>query len=58
MSVWFVPADAAARSMGADRVADVLTAQGLEVVRTGSRGLLWLEPLWTCPTCTSVLVSN
>ena len=57
MSVWFVPGDAAARSMGADRVAELLTAQGLEVVRTGSRGLLWLEPLVECaPTRDGVRV--
>ena len=45
MSIWFVPRDAAARSVGADQIAEALEAQGLEVVRTGSRGLLWLEPL-------------
>ena len=45
MTVWFVPGDAAAKSVGADAVADALHAQGAEVVRTGSRGLLWLEPL-------------
>ena len=47
----FVPRDSAARSVGADEVAEritaVATARGLdvEVVRTGSRGMLWLEPL-------------
>ena len=46
----FVPADTAAKSLGADAVAATL-AQGLadrgsvEIVRTGSRGLYWLEPL-------------
>ena len=45
MSVWFVPRDAAARSMGSDAVADALEARGEEVVRNGSRGLLWMEPL-------------
>ncbi len=47
----YVPRDAAARSVGADAVADAVTREcatrGLDVVvvRTGSRGLLWLEPL-------------
>ena len=45
MSVWFVPRDAAARSVGADGVAEALLARGETVVRTGSRGMLWLEPL-------------
>ncbi|MHB8816453.1 MAG: formate dehydrogenase beta subunit [Steroidobacteraceae bacterium] len=47
----FVPCDAAARSMGADETAQALAAEaerrGIEiaVVRNGSRGMLWLEPL-------------
>ena len=47
----FVPRDSAARSVGADEVAERITAvaaaRGLdvEIVRTGSRGMLWLEPL-------------
>ncbi|MHA6631315.1 formate dehydrogenase beta subunit [Pseudonocardia sichuanensis] len=41
----FVPRDAAARSVGADAVAERIAAAGAEVVRTGSRGMLWLEPL-------------
>ncbi len=41
----FVPGDAAARSVGAEAVARAFAASGLEVVRTGSRGMLWLEPL-------------
>jgi formate dehydrogenase iron-sulfur subunit len=45
VSVWFVPRDAAARSMGADAVAEALEARGETVVRNGSRGLLWMEPL-------------
>ena len=45
MSVWFVPRDAAARSMGADAVASALEARGETVVRNGSRGMLWMEPL-------------
>jgi formate dehydrogenase iron-sulfur subunit len=45
MSIWFVPRDAAARSMGADAVAAALEARGETVVRNGSRGMLWMEPL-------------
>ena len=41
----YVPRDSAARSVGADAVADALSAAGADVVRNGSRGLLWLEPL-------------
>jgi formate dehydrogenase iron-sulfur subunit len=45
----FVPCDAAARSLGADEVAERIVAaaagRAVEVVRTGSRGMLWLEPL-------------
>jgi formate dehydrogenase iron-sulfur subunit len=47
----FLPADAAARAVGADRVASALLAEArrqnlaLELVRTGSRGLFWLEPM-------------
>lgn len=46
-----VPMDSAAKALGADAVADALMAearaQGLEVeiIRTGSRGMVWLEPL-------------
>jgi len=47
----FVPRDAAARAVGADRVAAAILAEArhlglaVDVVRTGSRGLFWLEPL-------------
>jgi formate dehydrogenase iron-sulfur subunit len=47
----YVPRDAAARSVGADEVADAVRREaadrGLDVtiVRTGTRGMLWLEPL-------------
>ena len=47
----FVPRDASALSLGAGAVAAAIAreaaARGLdvEIVRTGSRGLLWLEPL-------------
>ena len=45
-----VPGDSAACSVGADqvaaRIADVAAARGIpvEVIRNGSRGMLWLEP--------------
>jgi formate dehydrogenase iron-sulfur subunit len=45
MSKVFVPRDSAARSMGADEVAEALAKLGHEVIRNGSRGLLFLEPL-------------
>jgi formate dehydrogenase iron-sulfur subunit len=42
----FVPRDSAAVSVGADEVAGALSlAEGITVVRTGSRGMLWMEPL-------------
>jgi formate dehydrogenase iron-sulfur subunit len=44
----FVPADAAAAAVGADEVAVALARampEGMTIVRTGSRGLFWLEPL-------------
>jgi len=47
----FVPRDAAARAVGADKVAaaivDEARRQGIAIgiVRTGSRGLFWLEPM-------------
>src|SRR5688572_14261897 len=47
----FVPDDAAALSMGADKVAAAIKAEAgtrgltLEIIRNGSRGLFWLEPL-------------
>ena len=40
----FVPRDAAALAVGADDVAAAL-APHADVVRTGSRGLFWLEPM-------------
>ncbi|MGD0432876.1 MAG: NADH-ubiquinone oxidoreductase-F iron-sulfur binding region domain-containing protein [Acetobacteraceae bacterium] len=40
----FVPRDAAALALGADAVAQSLTSHAT-VVRTGSRGLFWLEPM-------------
>lgn len=44
----YVPCDAAALSMGADEVADAIAAQGgdkVQIIRNGSRGMLWLEPM-------------
>ena len=47
----FVPIDAAARALGADEVAEAVlreaAARGVAVtlVRTGTRGMIWLEPL-------------
>src|SRR4051812_1401055 len=40
----FVPRDAAALALGAEAVAAALVGHA-EVVRTGSRGLFWLEPM-------------
>jgi formate dehydrogenase iron-sulfur subunit len=47
----FVPGDASAQSVGADDVAEAFRREAatrgiqLDLVRTGSRGLFWLEPL-------------
>jgi len=41
----FVPLDSLAVALGADAAADAFRAVGASVVRTGSRGLHWLEPL-------------
>ena len=47
----YVPLDAASRSVGADEVAEAIVreaarrGEGITLVRTGSRGMLWLEPL-------------
>ncbi len=47
----FVPGDSSALSVGADAVAMALSREArsgnveIEIVRTGSRGLFWLEPL-------------
>ncbi len=51
MTKIFVPRDAAALSVGADEVALAIQHEALvrncdvEIVRTGSRGMFWLEPL-------------
>ena len=47
----YVPRDSAALALGADEVAQALVAEAtrrkvnIELVRNGSRGLFWLEPL-------------
>ena len=47
----FIPCDAAALSVGADAVARRMSDEArrrgadIEIVRTGSRGMMWLEPL-------------
>jgi formate dehydrogenase iron-sulfur subunit len=47
----FVPCDAAARAVGADKVAAAIVDEArrhklaVAIVRTGSRGLFWLEPM-------------
>jgi len=41
----YVPRDAAARALGADAVAAAFEAAGHRVIRNGSRGMIWLEPL-------------
>jgi formate dehydrogenase iron-sulfur subunit len=51
MTKVFIPRDAAALSMGADAVAKAIAAEAkknkksIEIVRNGSRGMLFLEPL-------------
>ncbi len=42
----YVPRDVAALALGADALASLLRQSGdVEIVRTGSRGLFWLEPM-------------
>ena len=47
MTTVYVPGDSAARSVGADDVAAALARElpDAAIVRNGSRGLLWLEPM-------------
>ena len=51
MTKIYVPCDAAARAVGADRVAHALHQEAMrrgvtpDIVRNGSRGLFWLEPM-------------
>jgi formate dehydrogenase iron-sulfur subunit len=47
----YVPKDSSARAMGADDVADAIRAEAaalnisVQIIRNGSRGMAWLEPL-------------
>jgi len=47
----FIPRDSGARALGADAVAEAIAAKAvaskieMEIVRNGSRGLYWLEPM-------------
>ncbi|MCW2731137.1 MAG: formate dehydrogenase, partial [Mycobacterium sp.] len=47
----YVPCDSAATSVGADQVAEALVRAAtleqrpIQLIRNGSRGMLWLEPL-------------
>ncbi len=47
----YVPRDTSAVSLGADQVARAIAAEGIlrgaaiELIRNGSRGLYWLEPM-------------
>jgi len=41
----YVPRDAAAKALGSDAVAAAFEAAGHTVIRNGSRGMIWLEPL-------------
>src|SRR3954469_2793404 len=49
--ICYVPKDAAALSVGADQVAQAIASEAerrgidMAIIRTGSRGLLYLEPL-------------
>ncbi len=51
MTTVYVPADTAALSVGADEVAEAIAREAsarrldIRIVRNGTRGLLWLEPL-------------
>ena len=51
MTTIHLPRDAAAVALGADEVADLLAAAATQrgraptVVRNGTRGMLWLEPM-------------
>ena len=61
MTRLFLPADAAALALGAEAVAGAIIAEAagrgveLELVRTGSRGMVWLEPLLEVQTASGRL---
>ena len=42
---FYIPQDTTALALGADAVASALQSVGIEPVRSGSRGMFWLEPL-------------
>lgn len=50
----YIPCDSVARAVGADQVAEALLREAerrqlpLDIQRTSSRGLYWLEPLIEC----------
>jgi formate dehydrogenase iron-sulfur subunit len=41
----YIPKDSAAVAVGADEVAEAFARHGIAAIRTGSRGLYWLEPM-------------
>ncbi len=47
----YVPLDSAAKALGADEVADAIATEAarrgmdVEIIRNGTRGMIWLEPL-------------
>ena len=45
MTTVLIAKDSGAKSVGADAVAAAFEAAGADVIRTGSRGLYWLEPM-------------
>jgi len=45
MTTVYVSRDSSALSLGAEAVARAIAGRGARVVRTGSRGMFWLEPL-------------
>ena len=55
-STVYVPRDSSSVAVGADQVADTIAVEAarrgieLQIVRNGSRGLAWLEPLVECAT--------
>ena len=50
MKIW-VPMDSAAKALGADEVAEAITREAasrgidVQIIRNGTRGMIWLEPL-------------
>ena len=60
----YIPRDAAALALGADRVARALSAEAhsrkldIVIVRNGSRGMHWLEPLVEVETASGRVASG